>query len=125
MASDLQLIASGEGTGDMQITLGDFAIVSDGAEVAQAVKIRLRLVLGEWFLDTRLGTDYPGVVWVKGPDLMAVEGLLRRTILETPGMATLTAYSQTFTTSTRSLVVTFAGTTEDGTAIADAEVIGL
>ncbi len=125
MASDLQLIATGEGTGDLQITLGDFLIVSDGAEVAQAVKIRLRLVLGEWFLDNRLGTDYPGVVWVKGPDLMEVEALLRRTILETPGMATLTAYSQAFTTSTRSLSVTFAGTTEDGTAIADAEVIGL
>lgn len=121
MARDLKL----DSNRDLALESGDLAFVDDGAEVAQAVGIRLRFFLGEWFLDNRLGVDYYGTVYVKDPDLTAIEALFRRTIMETPGMGPLTEYTQELATATRTLTVSWRGTTDDGTAIEGAEVIGL
>lgn len=121
MASDLKL----DTAGDLAVETGDFVLISDSDETVQSVRIRLRFYLGEWFLDNRLGVPFYEQVFVKNPDLTQVEGLLRGVILETPGMATLTSYRQTLDGETRTLTVTWAGTTDDGTLVENTEVIGL
>jgi hypothetical protein len=109
--------------GDLAVTTGNLTTVTDGAAILQAVKTRLKLFLGEWFLDTRAGVPYYQTILVKRPDEAAVEAALKRTILGTPGVVRLTSYTQAWTRSTRTMTVTFKATTEDGETIAASEVL--
>ena len=85
------------------LTLSDDA---SGQTAAQAVGVRLKLILGEWFLDTRLGVDYFGMAFVKNPNLAAIEAMLQAAILDTPGIARIVRYSQVFDRAARSLSIT-------------------
>lgn len=52
--------------------------------VLQRVMIRVRFVMGEWFLDTRLGVPYFQRVLVASPDLRAIQVLFERVFLSVP-----------------------------------------
>jgi hypothetical protein len=78
---------------------------ASGETVWQRVMFRLRMLEGEWFLDNRLGIDYLGQVWVKNPDLAAIATKLKATILDTPGVAAIASYKQTFDPAARRLTV--------------------
>ncbi len=105
--------------GDLLIAKGNLVLTDDasGETTSQLVACRLRLFLGEWFLDTRLGVDYLGQILVKDPDLAAIGALLKATILATPGVASVTSYSQTYDSQRRSFSVTWAGTSTGGAPI--------
>ncbi len=79
---------------------------ASGETATQAVGVRLKLILGEWFLDTRLGVDYFGTAFVKNPNLAAIEAMLQAAILDTPGIARIVSYSQIFDRAARQLTVT-------------------
>jgi hypothetical protein len=64
-------------------------------------------------LDNTQGVKYVENVFVKNPDLDLVESLLKATILETPGVISLTAFS-TNLSNTRELTVTFKAATDYG-----------
>ena len=67
---------------------------------AQAVKTRLNLRLGEWFLDTSAGTPYNTQIlgkYTSGTRDMAV----RTRILGTQGVAQIDSYSSSFDPNTR------------------------
>ena len=85
------------------LTLSDDA---SGETATQAVGVRLKLILGEWFLDTRLGVDYFGTAFVKSPNLAAIEAMIQAAILDTPGIARIVRYSQVFDRTARSLSIT-------------------
>ena len=90
--------------------LGDFTIgqpwlVNVPAAVEQSISTRLKLWLGEWFLDTSDGTPYPteilGERYNKTPD-----AAIKRRILGTPGVTQILSYSSSFSGSaTRNLTV--------------------
>jgi hypothetical protein len=45
--------------GDIKISNGDLTLCADNTEaIAQAIKIRLRTLKGEWFLDSQVGIPY-------------------------------------------------------------------
>lgn len=117
---DLKLDASG----DLAIEGGDARIVSGVDEIAQSLRIRLRLFKGEWFLNNELGTDYYGRILLKNPDLAVVAAELQAVILGTVGVTRLTEYSQAFNTAARGLAVTFTVETESGDLLTVSEVIG-
>ncbi|MHB8736320.1 MAG: hypothetical protein ACYC6M_13545 [Terriglobales bacterium] len=123
----LPLDASAAGDGDLLLTrtpvgttLG-LLLVGDDA-IAQHLRMRLRLVRGEWFLDLDAGTDYPGVIWKKGATDAQVAAELKRVILGTDGVAALRAFALTRDNTSRTATVTFDAQLDTGALIKLTEV---
>lgn len=72
--------------GDLRLTNGQLTLTAGNDAVKQHLINRLRIFLGEWFLDRRVGIPYFKSVLVKNPDRPAVRSIFRRTIRETPGI---------------------------------------
>lgn len=71
---------------DMTFGNGGLNFISDSAEaVAQNIYTRLKLWLGEWFLDTNDGTDWLGKCLGKNT-LDSAVAEIRRVILNTDGV---------------------------------------
>lgn len=81
---------------------------------AQRIKIRLKLFLGEWFLDTAAGVPYYEDILIKNPDLNLVKAALQQQILTTPEVVELISFDLQLDNQTRTLSVTFAATTTSG-----------
>ena len=107
-----------DSAGDMLFghQLQDF-FIDDSLAVAQAVKTRLALWLGEWYLDLEDGTPWQNGILGKGTDVTA-DALLRRRILETEGVVEIVdgTYFSTLDRDTRTLSVACTIETIDGTA---------
>jgi hypothetical protein len=71
-------------TGGWAVVNGDFATVAGSAAVPQGAAIRLRMFLGECFLDESKGVDYLGKILVKNPDPLEVRAEFATAILDTP-----------------------------------------
>lgn len=72
--------------------------------VAQAVKTRLSLWSGEWFLDTTDGTAWP--TGVLGRNTQATrDAVIRNRILTTPGVNVILSYSSSLDRATRTFNV--------------------
>lgn len=96
-------------TGNLVIENGDFVLVRDADEVAQSLKIRLKMAVGNWFLDNRIGVDYFGKILKKNASEQEISTELRRVIQETQGVKGILSYSQT--RLNRHLVVNFSVST--------------
>lgn len=88
--------------------------------VAQAVKTRLDLIEGEWFLDTSEGTPYESQILGAGK-INTYDQAIQVRILGTPGVTKLLQYSSQIDSTTRKLSVnceidTVFGTAEIATA---------
>lgn len=83
--------------GDMKFggSASDF-LVDSPAAVGQYVETALKLMQGEWFLDTTAGTAYATQILVEGGRLTADQEI-RRVILGCPGVTGLAAYTSTIT----------------------------
>jgi hypothetical protein len=101
-------------TGDLVIENGDLAQVSGTDAILQSIRTRLGFFLGEWFLDEAQGIPYFESILVKNPNFPAVRELLRRALLETPGVLEVTSLRLRFTSSTRLLAVSFRVSTDLG-----------
>lgn len=81
---------------------GNFFVNTPSA-VAQAVKTRLGLMRGEWFLDQTAGTPY-GQILGKGTD--ATRDLaIQQVILKTQGVSAITDYASFLDSKTRKFTV--------------------
>ena len=106
-----------DANGDMVLGGGLAAFIVDSPEgVAQAIKTRLKLWAGEWFLDTSEGTPWAQAVVGKG-DIARAGYALRSRILGTRGVQSLDFFSYTVNTETRSLSLTAEVTTSYGAVI--------
>lgn len=74
-------------------------------EVAQTIKTRLYLFLGEYFRDITDGTDWFGKILGKGKGLQTAEATIRRRIAQTPGALSVVEFSTDFDLPTRTLSV--------------------
>lgn len=89
----------------VQFELGR-AVVYRGVDgIVDKLRSRLRLVRGEWFLDVREGFPLFQYVLVASPDLGIVEEIIRRAILECPGVEKLLAFRMTLDKVSRRLLV--------------------
>jgi hypothetical protein len=114
----------------LNLTTGDLLIppkIIRGAEaVAQRVRVRFRWFLGEWFLDERLGVPYYSDILVKNPDPILISFIFRRVLLSTPGVKSVSSFSATLDRTTRTLLVDFEATLDNGiilTAVAEPFII--
>lgn len=96
---------------------GDLATVTGRDAIAQHVRVRLQHFLGEWFLDEREGVPYFERILVHHPDLAAIEEAYRRTIAETPGIASVRDLTLDFDRQARTLTIEGAAVTTDGDTI--------
>src|SRR5580658_4367459 len=89
-------------TGDY--TIGQPFYVNNVQAVSQAISTRLKLWVGEWFVDQTDGTPYPtqilGERYNRNPD-----AAIKARILGTPGVTNLISYSSQFDGNTRILTV--------------------
>ncbi|MGK2829253.1 hypothetical protein ACSI5F_03990 [Ralstonia pseudosolanacearum] len=91
---------------------GDF--YRDQAEaVAQAVKTRLGLTLGEWFLDVTDGMPWNTQVLGKYTKAQ-YDGAIQDRILGTQGVTEIVSYASTLDTQARTLTVTVTINTQYG-----------
>ena len=101
-------------SGDMTFGQGGVNFLIDSAEcVAQAVKTRLDLWLGEWFMDTSDGMAWMNVAGQK--NLAGLDPILRKRILGTPGVAGINSLLTVFDPDTREVSVTAEVVTKYGT----------
>jgi hypothetical protein len=103
--------------GDLMLVAGDLASVVGKEAIAQHVRVRLRFFCGEWFLDLREGVPWWESILIKNPSTRVVEALLRKTILDTPGIASLPAFELAVDTATRAASVSFTAVTDEGEAL--------
>jgi hypothetical protein len=87
--------------------------------VGQAVKTRLGLLTGEWFLDTTEGTPWRTDILGKYTQ-GAYDAVLKDRILETEGVQSIDAYTSSLDRNTRTLSVTATISTIYGTATVQA-----
>lgn len=81
--------------------------------VAQAIKTRLLLFRGEWFLDVTDGTPWTTQVLDKYTQDQ-YDAAIQDRILGTPGVVQITSYSSSVNTAARTLTVTVSINTQYG-----------
>ena len=60
------------------------AKTADLDAVGQGIRTRVRMFLGEYWLDESIGVDWLGQILVKNPNELAVRELIRKAIANTP-----------------------------------------
>lgn len=96
--------------GDYTFGQGDDTwLVNSPEAVAQAVKTRFELWLGQWFLDTAAGTPWiQSVLGKQRPDTYSLA--IRQRILETQSVSSISEFNTTVNSATRR--VSFTATIE-------------
>jgi hypothetical protein len=84
---------------------GHLATVTDNEAIGQHTKQRLLFYRGEWFLDILAGTPWFQNVFVRPHDPVVIEAVIKREILDTPGIAELTAFDVQIDERKRSITV--------------------
>ncbi len=100
--------------GDLVVENDDLVLLTGLDAIIQHLKIRFRLFLGEWFLDTRVGIPWFEDILRKSPDLNVVNSLLREVITTTPGVIAITAFDLAVDSATRVLSMRFSASTTEG-----------
>ena len=101
--------------GDYTVGTGQDFLVDSPEAVAQAIKTRLGLYAGEWFLDTEDGTPWRTEVLGKYT-LSTYDAVIKDRILGTAGVAQIDEYSSEFDGTTRRLTIAATISTEYGQA---------
>ena len=100
---------------DGDITVNDFVLDKD--VILLAIKSRLQFFKGEWFLNTDDGTPYFQDIFVKPARLPLIEGIIKRRIIETPGIVSLNSFNLNFDDVLRELTVDFEALDQYGDTI--------
>lgn len=105
-----------DATGDFSFGHGELDYYQDNAEaVAQAVKTRLALWAGEWFLDNQEGMPW-GLKVLGKNQATDYDPLIRLRILETSGVVSVESYESAWDEDTRKLSIAVTIATRYGRA---------
>ena len=101
------------GTGnDIVIEDNDFSLITGRDEIGQVLKQKLKLFLGEFFLDTTKGIDYFGAILGKNKNPAQIDTIFKEAIVSSRGIIELISYKTDITD--RSLRLDFVARTSDG-----------
>lgn len=94
-------------TGDI-VTSGQQFVFGDlpREEISQTIQTRLRLFTGEYFRNIEDGTPWFEVILEKNTPLSQRDAVIRRRILQTPGVLQITRYESNYDIPTRQLTIT-------------------
>lgn len=95
-------------TGDIKIEGNKVVVTKDiPTLVRQRLKHRLDTSKGEWFLDSNYGVPYFQSIFVKPFDKSFVDNILRRVILDTEDVVSISSYSSSLDHANRVFSITF------------------
>ena len=109
--------------GDLLVTDYDLQLVEEIDQVIQNVAIRLRFFLGEWFLDVFVGVPYLQDFFIKSPNRIRIESVLKEEIIDTDGIDQITAFSSEFQSNLRQFSVNFSAIVDEETFELEVTVI--
>lgn len=96
------------------IVTRESSFITGQAEIAQTIKTRLALYLGEYFRNIKEGTPWYEQILGKFTSLDVVESVLRNRIAGTPGVIRLTGFNTDFDIENRKYSLTASVLTEYG-----------
>ena len=96
---------------DISFVDNDIVFSADAAEVSQNSQIRLLMILGEQFDDTRVGVPWLTDMVSAQVGLETKEQIIRQAILSTPNVQSLDSLVVSIDTTSGEASVKFAGTT--------------
>lgn len=99
---------------DLDTSRFDLQIVQGADAVRQNILVKLRLWVGEWFLDTEAGTPWLEDVLGKRVSLAGAIAAIRASILEVDGVDGLGNFSYNFNRQSRVLQYDFEASTPYG-----------
>lgn len=109
---------------DLVIADGDLVLTSDGSTravatepVLQNIIATLLIFLGEYFLDTSVGTPFLQRIFSRRAEQADIDAILQDRILSVPGVRILNRYQSTFARAQRTFSVSFQVTTVSGTQL--------
>jgi len=108
--------------GDLELSAGRARLTTeeDGESVAQRLRVRLRLLRGDYALDTRVGIPFRRWLGSKGEaSVTLAQTVLRRAVATCPGVGRVDAFAFALDRATRVASVDFAVTTDTGIAVSD------
>lgn len=120
MSYDIALSAS---THDLLIVDGDLKLIDYAERVAQQIKIALKFMLGEWFLDTSQGVPYLEYVLVKNPNMTHIRSIFRECIADVDGVSAVNSLTLDYDRENRKLTVEYEAETDYG-LVTSREVLG-
>lgn len=94
-------------THDLYWNDGDLEFTFGSCWLRQKIAIKLRFFYQEWFLDTVRGVNYFGVVFVKNPDINAIDNMIKITVLEIEEVLEMLSYQSTYNSALRKLSTDF------------------
>lgn len=101
-------------THDLLITGLDLSVITGADRVRQNLLIKLRLWVGEWFLDTQFGTPYIERILGKQVSLNGAIAALKKSILEVNDVSNISSFIYTFNRQERKIDISFACNTTFG-----------
>lgn len=101
-------------TNDLVFQNFDFSLVDDTKQIMQNLAIRLRFILGEWYLDITQGVPYFEVFFRKAPNQIQIESILKEEIVNTRGILELTSFESDFDQRRRIYSVKFSARSISG-----------
>jgi hypothetical protein len=107
---------------DLDLFNGDLFLVSEVDAVTQYLKQRMKLFLGEWFLDEASGIPYFDRILVKNPNLVEIDAIFKNEILSTPGVVELLEFSINIDGQARSMRLAFRARSREGEILFDEEL---
>lgn len=103
-----------QNTNDLIFRDFDFFLFDDTNQIMQNLAIRLRFVLGEWYLDITQGIPYYEVFFKKAPNQIQIESILKQEIANTRGIVEITSFESAFDARRRVYSVKFSAKSIDG-----------
>ena len=101
-------------SGDIEVDENDVSIVDGADAIRQHLQIRFGFFLGEWFLDTDLGVPWFRDILIKKPSFVVVQEVLKKIVLDTPGVLQLIEFDFTFDNATREATLDFQCLSDSG-----------
>lgn len=101
-------------THDLVVENVDLVVVKGADRVRQQLVVKLRLWVGEWFLDTEFGTPYLESILGKQITLGGAVAAIKQSILEVNDVQQITRFDYNFDRKARRLVVDFDALTPFG-----------
>ncbi len=107
-------IAIDQETNDLFFDNLDFSLFDNTKQIMQNLYIRLKFVFGEWFLDITQGVPYYEVFFIKSPNQIQIDSVIKDEIINTRGIVEITHYEATFDKKNRKYIVKFNAKTISG-----------
>lgn len=94
-------------THDLYWKKGDLSFTFGSCWLRQKIEVKLRFFYQEWFLDTSKGVDYYGMLFVKNPDINAIDNMIKITVLEIEEVLSMLSYQSSYNAALRTMNINF------------------